>query len=202
MDSQRRTVKLAPEPAPQKPRRILPWHLIVPSITFLLGIVLALMAIALYALVISANGSALSTPQPPHSSDIVVQAGPAYITHLVDRGLRNSGMLNASHVQVTFERGDRMIINGDDQIAFGFTGHFTIVVQPLIASCRLKIHVLQANLAGTQLRNKVFNELFEDQVNQQVQSKPTTLPAGYAYCETSVRTDPQGLYLTVSAKPV
>src|SRR5437868_11016599 len=118
MDSQRRTVKLAPEPAPQKPRRILPWHLIVPSITFLLGIVLALMAIALYALVISANGSALSTPQPPHSSDIVVQAGPAYITQLVDRGLRKSGMVNASNVQVTLQSGDRMIINGDDQLAF------------------------------------------------------------------------------------
>ena len=200
MDSQRRTVKLAPEPAPQKPRRILPWHLIVPSITFLLGIVLALMAIALYALVISANGSALSTPQPPQSSDIVVQAGPAYITQLVDRGLRKSGMVNASNVQVTLQSGDRMTINGDDQLAFGFTRHFTIVVQPVIASCQLKIHVLQADLGGIPITGFVL--LFEDQVNQQVQSKPTTLPAGYAYCETSVRTDPQGLYLTVSAKPV
>jgi len=109
-------------------------------------------------------------------------------------------MLNASHVQVTFERGDRMIINGDDQIALGFTGHFTIVVQPLIASCRLKIHVLQANLAGIPITG--FVAMFEDQVNQQLQSKPATLPSGFVYCETSVRTDPQGLYLTVSAKPV
>jgi hypothetical protein len=109
-------------------------------------------------------------------------------------------MLNASNVQVTFERGDRMIINGDDQIAFGFTGHFTIVVQPLIASCRLKIHILQANLAGIPITG--FVATFEDQVNQQLQSKPTTLPSGFVYCETGVRTDPQGLYLTVSAKPV
>ena len=130
----------------------------------------------------------------------MVQAGPAYITHLVDRGLRNSGMLNASHVLVTFERGDRMIITGDDQIAFGFSGHFTIVVQPLIASCGLKIHVLQANLAGIPVTG--FVATFEDQVNQQLQSKPTTLPSGFVYCETSVRTDPQGLYLTISAKPV
>src|SRR6266550_1325610 len=148
MDSPKRTVRLATEPTPQKPRRRRIGCFVIPGITFLLGILLGVTAIGLYVLSISANRTALPTPQPPQSSDIVVQAGPAYITHLVDRGLRSSGMLNASHVLVTFERGERMIITGDDQIALGFSGHFTIVVQPLIASCGLKIHVLQANLAG------------------------------------------------------
>jgi hypothetical protein len=166
----------------------------------LLGIIVAVTAIALYVLSISASRSALSTPQPPRTSDIVVQAGPAYITHLVDKGLKSSGMLNASHVQVTLERGDRMTISGDDQVALGFTTHFSIAVQPLIASCRLKIHVLQADFAGIPVTG--FVATFEDQVNQQLQSKPTTLPSGFVYCETSVRTDPQGLYLTISATPV
>src|SRR5947209_11702868 len=127
MDSQQPTVKLAPQPASQKSRRILLWRFVIPSITFVLGILLGVIAIAVYALSISANESVLSTPQPPQSSDIVVQAGPAYITHLVDRGLKNSGMVNASNVQVTLQSGDRMTINGDDQLAFGFTRHFTIV---------------------------------------------------------------------------
>jgi hypothetical protein len=200
MDSQQPTVKLAPQPAPQKSRRILPWRFVIPSITFVLGIILGVMAIGVYALSISANGSVLSTPRPPQSSDIVVQAGPAYITHLVDRGLKSSGMVNASNVQVTLQSGDRMTINGDDQLAFGFTRHFTIVIQPVIASCQLKIHLLQADLGGIPITG--FVVLFEDQINQQLQSKPTTLPVGFVYCETSVRTDPQGLYLTVSAKPV
>ena len=199
MDSPERTVRLDPEPAPQKPRRRRKRRFVIPGITFLLGIVLAVAAIALYIGSNSAYRTALSTPQPPGSSDIVVQAGPAYITHLVDRGLRNSGLVNASHVQVTFERGDRMTINGDDQIAFGFTGHFTIVVQPLVASCLLKIHILHADLGGIPITG--FVATFENQVNQQIQSKPTTLPSGFDYCETSVRTDPQGLYLTISAKP-
>ena len=200
MDSPKRTVRLAPEPAPQKPRRRRIGCFVIPGITFLLGILLGVTAIGLYVLSISANRTALSTPQPPQSSDIVVQAGPAYITHLVDRGLKNSGIVNASNVQVTLQSGDRMTINGDDQLAFGFTRHFTIVIQPVIASCQLKIHVLQADLGGIPITG--FVVLFEDQINQQLQSKPTTLPVGFVYCETSVRTDPQGLYLTVSAKPV
>ena len=198
MDSQRRTVKLAPEPAAQKPRRMLRRRFVIPSITFLLGIVLGVMAIVVYAF--SAHGSALSTPQPPASSDIMLQAGPAYITHLVDRGLRGSGIANASNIHVTLQSGDQMTINGDYDIAFGFTRHFTIVLQPLIVSCQLKIHVLQADLGGIPITR--FVATFEEQINQQIQSRPTTLPAGFVYCETSVRTDPQGLYLTVSAKPV
>src|SRR5438876_9383912 len=115
MDSPKRTVQLAPEPAPQKPRRRRIGCFVIPGITFLLGILLGVTAIGLYVLSISANRTALPTPQPPQSSDIVVQAGPAYITHLVDRGLRSSGMLNASDGVVTCDRGARMIINGDDE---------------------------------------------------------------------------------------
>lgn len=200
MDSPKRTVRLAPEPDFQKPRRRRRRHFVIPFITFLLGVILALTAVALYVQSNSAGRTPLPAPQPPNSSDIVVQAGPAYVTHLVDRGLKNSGTLNASNVQVAFEHGDRMIVSGDDQIALGFVGHFSITVQPLISSCQLKIHVLQANLAGIPVTG--FAAIFENQVNQQLQSKPTTLPSGFVYCETSVRTDPQGLYLTISAKPV
>src|SRR6266516_570281 len=187
MDSQRRTVELALEPAFQKPRRILLRRVVIPGITFLLGIVLGVLVIVLYALSISGNGQVLATPQPPNSSDIIVQVGPAYITHLVDKDLRASGLVNASNVQVMLERGDRMTISGDEKIAFGFTRHFTIVVQSLVASCRLKVHVLHADLGGIPITR--FVAMFEDQINQQIQSQPTTLPAGFVYCETSVRTD-------------
>ena len=195
------TVKLVPQPASQLPRRIQPWrHIIIPGITFLLGLVCGMIAILLFALSISGNGQVLTTPSPPGSSDIIVQVGPAYITHIVERDLRSSGLVNTQNVQVTLERGDQMTINGDERVLLGFTGHFTIVVQPLVDSCQLKMHVLHADIVGIRVTKFVAN--FESRTNQRLQNDSSNLPSGFEYCKTSVRTDPQGLYITYSAKPV
>jgi hypothetical protein len=143
----------------------------------------------------------LATPQATQGGDIVIQVGVAYVTHLVDRDLKASGLVNASNVQVTMAQGDLLTINGDEQIAFGITRPFTIVVQPLIHSCQLQMHVISANLAGIPVTQLVAN--FEGSVNQELVSKAGSLPSGFVYCKTNVHTDARnGLFITFSAKPV
>jgi len=181
-------------------RRILSRSVLIPGMTFVSGLIFGVLLIIAYALSISANGQVLPNPSPPASSDLTAQAGRAYITHLVEKNIRTSGMAEATNIQVTLARGDQMTIEGDDQVVLGVTRHFTLLVQPVILSCELKIHVVHADLGGVPITGFVTN--FEGQINQQIQSQSTTLPAGFVYCKTSVRTDPQFMYVTLSAKPV
>ncbi len=201
---ERHTIRLEPEPVtnplpPQKSTQRIS-TIIIPSVTFLLGAIFGVMSILLYALSISGTVQPLVPVPPPQSNAIKVQVGPIYLTQLVERDLRSSGMGNVSNVIVNLSQGDQMTINGDDQVIFGLTRPFTIVIQPLIDSCQLKVRVLHADLSGISITGFVSN--FENQINQQLESKSPNLPAGFIYCKTSVSTDRQGLYLTYSAKPV
>jgi len=203
---QRRTIRLEPEPIPQptpprkSSRRISGKAIIIPSVTFLLGVVIGVMSIVLYALSISGSVQPIVAIPPAQHGDIEVLVGTAYITHLVERDLRSSGIGDVSNVVVTLAKGDQMTINGDDQMVFGFTRPFTIVVQPFVDACQLKVRILRADLGGISITG--FVAKFESQINQQLEGKSTNLPAGFIYCKTSVSTEPQGLHLTYSAKPV
>jgi hypothetical protein len=203
---QRRTIRLEPEPIPQptpprkSPRRISGKSIIIPSVTFLLGVVIGVMSIVLYALSISGSVQPIVPVPLAQHSDVEVQVGHAYITHLVERNLRSSGVGDVSNVVVTLAKGDQMTIHGDEQVMFGFTRPFTIVVQPFVDACQLKVRVLRADLSGISITG--FVAKFESQINQQLEGKSTNLPAGFIYCKTSVSTEPQGLHLTYSAKPV
>lgn len=202
------TRKLAPQPAPHKPRfsnfrlwlRSQTGRIVTLSVILLLGIFVGIVASLLFALSIGGTRPALSTPSA-QGGDIIIQGGIVYTTRLVDNGLRSSGIVNASNVRVTMAKGDSLTIDGDDQLIFGLTRHFTIVVQPIIRNCQLQMRVLSANLAGIPVTQ--FVATFENRINQQLQSKPSALPGGFIYCETSVRTDPRaGIFITVSAIPV
>ncbi len=179
-------------------------RIILPIVTLLLGVGIGVAAILLYALLIATEGRVLITPLPPPGADIVAQVGPTYITHLVDKDIRASGVPgDIENVRVKLVRGDQMTITGDDQLGalgIGVTRHFTIVVQPFVRSCQLQMHVLHADMGGIPVTG--FVATFEDQVNQQLQVKPTGLPKGFVYCTTSVRTEPQGMFVTYSATPV
>ena len=205
----RPTRRLPSEPSPRKPRsgNLRAWlrsrvrRIVTLSVVLLVGIVVGIVSTILFALSIGGSRPMLSNPSQTQSGDIVIQVGIAYITHLVAKDLQASGMVNASNVQVTMVQGDLMNINGDDDIAFGITRPFTIVVQPLVHNCQLQMHIVSANLAGIPVTSLVAN--FEGRINQELQSKSGTLPSGFIYCKTSVRTDPQnGLFITFSAKPV
>ncbi len=168
-------------------------------ITFLLGLVIGVMAVVIFLLAISGDGRVLPSSLPPSSSDITVQVGPMFLTHLVEKELPASGIGGVQNVQVTLVRGDQVAISGDTHIILNLTRRFTIVLQPLINACQLKLHVLHADVAGITVTEFAAN--FENRINQQLQSNSSNLPAGFVYCKTGVRTDPQGLYITFSAKP-
>ena len=171
------------------------------SFALLSGIVLGAMAVLLGEVALAGDGQMLATAQPPSSSDIIVQVSVNYVSHLVDKELRASGMLNPSNVQVMMASGDQITVNGDDEIIFGVTRPFSIVVQPLIRACQLQMQVIRASLAGIPVTGLVAN--FQGRINQELQAKPGGLPAGFVYCKTRVRTDPKGgLFITYSAKPV
>jgi hypothetical protein len=173
----------------------------IPISLFLFGMVIGIIALLISLLVISGNRPVLSTAQSPQRSDILVQAGNQYITHLVQRNLRTSGLVNVSNVAVTMAQGDQMMISGDEQILFGVSRPFSVIVQPIIRSCQLEMHVLHADLAGIPITSFIAN--FEGRINQELFAKSGSLPNGFAYCKTSVRTNPQqGLLITFSAKPV
>jgi len=182
---------------------------IVPGVAFVLGLGVGVVALLLYALSLSTEGRVLVTPLPPPGGDIIVQVGPAYITRLLDRDLRHSGLPgNVENVRVSLADSDRihsaqMTITGDEQIGalgIGATRPFTVVVQPFISDCQLKVHVLHANFSGVTVTG--FAATFEGQVDQQLEMKPGGLPAGFQYCTTNVRTKSQGLFLTYSATPI
>src|SRR5438094_7969932 len=114
------TIKLSPEPAspgPSRSGKLRRW--LIPLIAFLLGLIFGVTAILLYLLAISGNYSALATPLPPQTSDISLQVGPAYITHLIEKDLRHAGLEGVSNVRVTLATGDQLTIDGDDQIFLG-----------------------------------------------------------------------------------
>ena len=174
------------------------------ALFFLSGLLFGIIFIFVLLFAISPDNSAIPTPVPPSTSDIVVQVGRTYITHIVSGALQSSGLPGSiQNVQVTFATGDSATITGNDTISvlgIGTTRHFTIVLQPYVAACQVHIHVLHIDLDGITVTS--FASLFESQINSQIQVNTSKLPRGFTYCTTSVHTGPQGVYVTYSAKPV
>ena len=207
------------KPTTRRPRfaRIRGWlrsrtgRVVVPAVTLILGIGLGVVGLLLYALSFAAEGRPLVTPLPPPGSDIVVQIGPAYIARLLEKDLSTlslPGGGNIVNVRVKLADSDRthlaeLTVTGDNQVSlFGIetTRQLTVIVQPLVNACQIQVHVLHADLGGIALTG-LFTVAFESQINQQLQIKLSSLPAGFIYCTTGVRTKPQGLFVTYSATP-
>jgi hypothetical protein len=195
-DKLSRTLKPAPK---RRSRRVL--RIIILIITLLLGIAIGIISLLLFGL--SGDGQALPVPGPG-KTDISVVASKAFITSIITAKLRQSGLPGTvQNVQVNLASGDQLTINGDDAfnvLGFGFTKHFTVIVQPYVSNCSLQIHVTHADLNSIPVTN--FVSSFESNVNQQFQQKPASLPQGFQYCATSVNTQPAGMLLTYSAIPV
>jgi hypothetical protein len=172
-------------------------------IFFLFGLICGILGIFVLLLWASADNAVVANPPSPATSAIVVQVGPAYITKLVSNALQAAGLPGSiQDVQVTLARGDRTTISGNDQISvlgIGTTKHFRIVVQPYVSACQMKVHVIRADLDAIPVTG--FATAFEGQINSQIQVNLTKLPKGFRYCTTSVRTDPQGVFITYSATP-
>jgi len=183
-------------------------RIVIPGIAFIFGIGIGVVGLILYTLVIASERRVVVPSLSSPGGDIIVQVGPAYITHLVNTDLRQSGLPgNVENVQVMLADSDRihraqMTITGSEQIStlgIEMTSPFTVVVQPYIEDCQLKVNVLHADFSGITVT--AFAASFEGQINQQLVMNPGILPTGFKYCLTNVRTRPQGLFLTYSATP-
>jgi hypothetical protein len=133
-----------------------------------------------------------------------VEADKAFLTQLVTKNLRDSGMPGQiENVEVDLSQGDQMTVKGDDGfrvLGIRVARHFTFVVQPYVSSCFLQVHVVHADFSNVPITG--FARIFESHINQQLQKKPEGLPTGFQYCTTGVRTDPSGMFVTYTATPV
>ncbi len=207
---------LQPSPIPPRQRLAGPraWlrsragRVAIPIITLLLGIMLGVLGLLLYASSISTEGQVLVTPLPPPGGDIISQVSPAYMARVVQKDLPNSGLPgDVENVRVQLADSDlihsvQVTITGDDQVGvlgFQMTRHVTVVEQLFVQNCQIQVNVLHADLEGIPVTG--FVTAFEGQIDQQLQLKTNDLPAGFTYCVTAVMSKPDGLFVMVSATP-
>lgn len=199
----RETIKLPPKARPPRFRWLPTRRAILPIATFLVGMLTTLIIMLVVTSIIGGDRSPVSTP-PASGKDIVIQVGPAYITHLVARNLQTAGLPGTvKNVQVTLAAGDQATVQGDDQFStFGltFTRHFTIIVEPYTSNCQLQVRIIHADLSGIPVTN--FATSFESQINQQLHVNTSGFPSGFTYCDVGVRTTPSALFITYSATPI
>ena len=175
-------------------------RILVPIVALLLGIVLGIAGIFLFG---ESGAGPIKVVPLTTRGDIIVEADSAFITQLVKKNLNNSGIPGqAQNVTVSLIAGDQMIISGED--VFPFLGvqvsrPFTFVIQPYVSSCVLKIHIVHADIGNIPVTS--FSQSFEDQINQQLATKPEGLPSGFEYCTSGVRTEPDGMFITYTAIP-
>ncbi len=206
MDSPRQSIideRTHPLPG-SRPSKRRPWlHPLLFVGTFLLGLLLGGAAVFFYALSIATEGQAVSSSTSSGSGAIMIQVNTTFITQLVEKNLRSSGMPGTvSNVQVVLVHKGPMTVTGDDELSLlgvGVSKHFRLSLQPLVRSCQLQVHVLHADMGGIPVTG--FVALFEDQINEQLQVKPADLPQGFKYCATDVRTESHQLFVTYSATP-
>lgn len=176
-------------------------RVVIPLAALLVGIVLGIAAIFLYGL--KGEGQMVIVPSSV-KGNIIVEADKAYITELVTKNLRDSGMPGQiENVQINLSQGDQMTVNGDDGfsvLGIGVARHFTLVVQPYVSSCYLQVHIVHADFSNVPVTG--FADIFESHINQQLRVKTEGLPTGFQYCTTGVRTEPSGMFVTYTATPV
>lgn len=196
----------SPQPSPIPRSRI--GHVVIPIITLLLGIVLGVLGLLLYASSISTEGPVIVTPLPPPGGDITSHISPAYMARVVQNDLPSSGLPgNVENVRVQLADSDlihsvQLTITGDDQVGvlgFEMTRHITVVEQLFIQNCQIQVNVLHADLGGIPVTG--FITAFEGQIDQQLQLKTNDLPAGFTYCVTALSSKPGGVFVTISATP-
>ena len=177
-------------------------RIIVPSVALLLGILIGVVAILLYAVAISGDEPFIVTPPPPRVGSIMVQVDSIYLAQLVQQNLRASGMPGeVGNVRVTLVHGNKMTITGDDQfslLGIGVTRQFMLVVQPYVSSCSLQIQVIHADVSKIPVTGVV--QAFEASINAQLRTL-SPLPKGFTYCATGVHTEPNGMFIIYSATP-
>ena len=188
----------------QRPTRTRRGNPFLSFLLFLFGIVLGILATLLFVVSSARDNTPISPPVSTQSGSITVQVSNTYLTQLVSSKLKTAGLVgDISNVHVTMTNNNQIQITGEDHfqlLVLSVTRPFTVTLQPTIESCQPRVHVIHADLSDIPVT--AFATTYEGQINQQIQFKSSDLPAGFTYCATSVRTDPNALHLTYLATPV
>lgn len=198
---------LPPSTRPPRFARVRGWlrsrtgRVIVPIVALLLGVALGIISLVLYGA--SGEGS-ISVAPASGTGNIIIEVDKTFLTNLIRENLQGSGMPGTiENVGVALAVGDQMTVTGNDVISvlgIGVTKHFRLLVQLYIKSCVLQIHVVRASLSGIPVTG--FAQIFESRINQRLAQNPSSLPKGFKYCTTGLRTEPDALFVTYSAVPL
>lgn len=199
---------LLPPPEPRLVYKFRGWlrtrtgRIVLPIFAWLIGLLMGFFILLLVA--IGGDAALHSAPAIPATGDIVVEIDRSFLTHLITQNLQTSGLPGTvQNVQVTLINGDQMTINADDEftvLGIGMSRHFTLVIQPYVSSCMLQMHVVHADVGSIPVTG--FMNIFESNINSQLSTKPTGLPAGFTYCTVGVHTETGGMFVNYSATPV
>ena len=168
---------------------------------FLAGIIVGVVLVLLFLLLFSFDRSTIHPT--PSSGSITAEISRSYLTLLVTKQLKLSGLPGTvSNVQVTLAQNNLMTISGDDQLGvlgLSLTKHFTLTLQMSVVTCQLHVKVIHADLDGIPVTG--FAALFENQLNQKLQSQQSGFPSGFTYCLSGVQTTTNILTLFYTATP-
>jgi len=203
MDSSRQSIideKTRPLSGPRPPQRR-PWlRPLLFAGTFLLGLLLGGGAVLFYSLLIAHEGQPISSSTSSGSGAIMIQVSSTYIAQLIEKNISSAGMPGTvRNVQVALVHKGPITVTGDDELELlgvGVSKQFRLTLQPLVRSCQVQVHVLRADMGGIPVTG--FVALFENQIYQQLQVKPSDLLQRFKYCATDVRTESHQLFVTYS----
>ncbi|MBE3558787.1 MAG: hypothetical protein IMW89_06115 [Ktedonobacteraceae bacterium] len=167
-------------------------------IVFLFGF-LSGAVVVLASIMLTVDRPLLGSGAVAGKTAIVIQLSPSYIALLIQKESQSSSTpLNDVHVQIA--RDGPMTVTADTQVGVGGVSvarRLTMIVQPIVRSCHLQMHVVHADLSG--VPTTMFVSEVETQMNRQLLNSQNQLPDGFTYCATGVRTAPDGIFVTYSA---
>jgi hypothetical protein len=202
MDSPNQTFPRQWTPSPSPARSVRrPWGYI--GAALVLGIIVGAIPFLLIFLLGGGDRPALSSSPSSGKEAVVVQLSKTFLTQLIQKKADFTGVPGTvSNIQITTMQPNSITVTADDQMSvlgIGTTKQFTLVLQPVVSNCAMRMHVLHADLQGVPVTNIAAS--FEEQINQQLSQSNSALPAGFTYCAIRVRTEAQALIVSYSATP-
>ena len=173
------------------------------SVALLLGIVIGILSILVVFLLGGTDRAVVPSSSSSGNDAVVVQLNKTFIAQLIQKQADFSNVPGTiTNIQVAQIQQGTITIIADDQIGIlgiTTTKQLTLQLQPVIENCTVHMHVLHADLQGVPVTNVVAT--FESQINQTLSQTSASLPKGFTYCATQVRTEAQAIIVSYSATP-
>jgi hypothetical protein len=173
-------------------------------LAFLLGLVVGVIVLLLVGFVFMADRDASPVPASSGNGAIVVHVSATYLTQIVQKNIRSSGIPGAANItnaRVILKPNTPVTINGDEQLGFLGSKKVTINIQPTVQNCTMHMRVLHVDVGGVPVTGLAAGTL-ENNINKQIHLQVTGLPEGFIYCATNVQTESGALAVIYSATPI